>query len=186
MMLTDNQVKALWEQSRHDELVLELRGIAVSAASKLYKKFMQDMEADLDDVVSWALESLWEAILSWDPSRPNFNTLRSWAAFKIDCHIKNIMRDTTRQKRGGNWERVSITTAETMEDRLACGGEDTMLEILDAKKKVERLPGRQRLVLAMLAEGYTLREVGKVLDVSYETVRQDAKKARSYLEARRT
>lgn len=173
-MKTDAQVRQMWEEGQHEELADCLKGIAISTAERLYLESMQNTDADLDEVISWALEFMWAAIKSWDPSLGS--TLRGWVSYRVECDIKNTQRDTMRQKRDGSYERVSL---ESVHSGVAYEIEDGLIDAIDVKTAIGKLPERQRLILLGLAEGATLRGLGREFGISYEMVRQDARKARA-------
>jgi RNA polymerase sigma factor (sigma-70 family) len=196
--MTDNRMREMWLGGQRNELATQLKGIPVTIAEKLYTQSMIGTELELDDVVSWALESMWKAIESWDPDKGV--PLRGWVAFRVERDIKNVQRDAQRQKRGGGWDRVPMAYVEDRGAGPDCGEHDTdtnnklahsMIETrieegkasaaIDAEKALESLPEQQQQVLRGLATGASLREIGVAMGISYEWVRKLAEKARAHL-----
>ena len=210
--MTDEQVREMWLAGQRDELTAQLKGIAVHLATVIYERSMQGTDVELDDVVSWALESMWKAIESWEPDTEV--PLRGWIAFKVVRDIKNIQRDRTRQKRGGAWRRVPMDILEDRGNERGNGSgsdwpdgkdgdyrpdmnsklarsmpavqaeEDAVVASLDTRRALEDLPEHQRYILQGLSTGASLRDVGKALGISHEWVRREAEKARASIRER--
>lgn len=208
--MTDEQIKQMWLDGQHDELTGQLMRIATTIANDISSKTMVGTEVDLDDVDSWALESMWMAIQSWDPD--GRVPLRGWIAFKVRRDIIDIQRKATRKKRGGDMRRVPLDHLEVMasmdlegmhafsddgeddanvqpntNNQLAHAMlttravEDIAAATIDAEKALKVLPEHQQKILSSLAAGASLRDVGKALGRSHEWVRKQAARARAHV-----
>lgn len=95
--------------------------------------------------------------------------------------IVNSVRDRMREKRGGSWVAVTLST------QIASGvpeGDETILKVHEALSVLERAQPR----LAQVAEmryfgGYSEREIAETLEVTERTVQRDWEKARGILAA---
>lgn len=87
-------------------------------------------------------------------------------------------RKQNAQKRGGNWQRITLTGAQvSFELRI-----DELLALDQALDKLDAMNERQRKVVEYrFFGGMTEKEVADVLDVSTRTVERDWVKARLFL-----
>lgn len=178
--MTDERIKQMWLEGQRDELATLLRGIAISAAEKLYRQSMRGTETELDDVISWALESLWNAIKSWDPETKI--PLRGWVAFKVPKDVIDVQRRTQRKKRGGGWDRIPLDTLKDSDiSRTRREEEDAAVVALDAEKAMASLSETHRQIVAGLAAGASLSEIGKEVGMSKQGVQKAAKRIRERL-----
>jgi RNA polymerase sigma factor (TIGR02999 family) len=95
--------------------------------------------------------------------------------------IVNSVRDRRREKRGGDWMAVTLSTeiASNVPE-----GDDTILKVHEALSLLEQAHPR----LAQVAEmryfgGYTEMEIAETLGVTERTVQRDWEKARGILAA---
>jgi RNA polymerase sigma factor (sigma-70 family) len=198
----------MWLNGRREELAEELIKIPMAIANSV-SPTMARTEVDQDDVVSWALESMWKAIQGWDSDGKV--PLRGWIAFRVRRDIIDVQRLAGRKKRGADQRRIPIEYLENvsnvdLEGLHVCSHnpdadehepdtnrklahsmtearavESTMSAGLEMRRALEKLPEHQQEILKMLATGSSLREVGKALGISYEWVRQEAERARACL-----
>jgi RNA polymerase sigma factor (TIGR02999 family) len=94
--------------------------------------------------------------------------------------LVDFARSRDQKKRGGDWERVSLDQALTLEvhsDRTAA-----LLDLDEALKTLSKLDERQgRVVELRFFGGLTEPEIAEVLQVSLRTVQSDWNLARSWL-----
>jgi RNA polymerase sigma-70 factor (ECF subfamily) len=83
-----------------------------------------------------------------------------------------------RDKRGGGWEKVTLSEAAELQDGRA-------VEVLDLDHALERLaeadPRKAKLVELRYFGGLTMEEAAQVLSTSLATVERDWKFARAFL-----
>lgn len=88
------------------------------------------------------------------------------------------LRRRTADKRGGHWERVTLSG-------LPGQGPDEALEVLALERALERLqeldPRQARIVELRYYGGLTVPEVARDLDVSTSTVEKEWRAARAFL-----
>jgi len=95
--------------------------------------------------------------------------------------IVNSVRERIAQKRGGDWQPVTLSTslAADIADR-----EDTVLNVHEALEELAKADPRLAEVAQMrYFGGYSEREIAETLDVTERTVQRDWEKARLILAA---
>lgn len=87
-------------------------------------------------------------------------------------------RRSNAQKRGGHWQRVTLSEAYTAPPETAVD----LIALNDALTKLTKLHQRQaQIVEFRFLAGLTVQEVARLLDVSVETVIGDWRMARAWL-----
>jgi RNA polymerase sigma factor (TIGR02999 family) len=95
--------------------------------------------------------------------------------------ILNSVRDRIAQKRGGDWQPVTLSTS--LAANIA-DGEETVLKVHEALEALEKADPRLAQVAQMrYFGGYSERKIAETLDVTERTVQRDWEKARLILAA---
>ena len=93
--------------------------------------------------------------------------------------IVNSVRERITQKRGGDWQRLTLST------QLAANvaeGEETILKVHEALEILEQADARlAQVALMRYFGGYNEQEIAEALDITERTVRRDWEKARLIL-----
>jgi len=102
--------------------------------------------------------------------------------------MRQILTDHARaraaQKRGGEWEKVSLSDLELGRDKEN-GSEIDLLALDDALEKLRAFdPRKHRVVELRFFGGLTVEEVARVLELSTTTVESEWRAARAWLAAR--
>lgn len=122
-----------------------------------------------------------EAFLKLRLSEPReLEHFRALAAKAMRQVLTDRARRRSAQRRGGDWERVTLSLALDGQ-----AGESLDVEALDAAlTELERLDARQaRIVELRYFAGLTVPEVARALDVSTSTVEKEWRRARAWLGA---
>lgn len=94
--------------------------------------------------------------------------------------IINTVQERISQKRGGTWQRLTLSTELVAN---VGEGEDTVLKVHEALESLEKANPRLGLVAQMrYFGGYSEQEIAETLEVTERTVRRDWEKARIILE----
>jgi len=94
--------------------------------------------------------------------------------------IVDLARERLAQKRGGDWQAVTLST--DIADGIG-GDEDTVLKVHEALEVLEKIDGRLAHVTTMrYFGGYSDEEIASTLDVGARTVRRDWEQARLMLQ----
>lgn len=100
------------------------------------------------------------------------------AAVMMRRILVNHARDRKAGKRGGNWNRVSLSVAED-------AGNQPDVDVLALNQALERLealdPQKSRIVELKFFGGLTTREVGELLQLSTATIEREWSFARAWL-----
>jgi RNA polymerase sigma factor (TIGR02999 family) len=93
--------------------------------------------------------------------------------------IVNTVRERIAQKRGGDWQQLTLSTqlvANVAED------EETILKVHEALEVLEQADARlAQVALMRYFGGYNEQEIAEALDITERTVRRDWEKARLIL-----
>jgi RNA polymerase sigma factor (TIGR02999 family) len=93
--------------------------------------------------------------------------------------IINSVRDRMAQKRGGDWQPLTLSTQLGVS---VAGDEETILKVHEALEALEQADSRLAQVAQMrYFGGYSEQEIAETLDVTERTVRRDWEKARLIL-----
>ena len=93
--------------------------------------------------------------------------------------IVNSARDRIAQKRGGDWQPLTLSTQLTVN---AVDDQETILKVHEALEGLERADPRLAQVAQMrYFGGYSEQEIAEALDITERTVRRDWEKARLIL-----
>lgn len=93
--------------------------------------------------------------------------------------IVNSVRERIAQKRGGDWQPITLSTQLAID---VAGDQNTILKVHEALETLERADPRLAQVVQMrYFGGYSEREIAEALDVTERTVRRDWEKARLIL-----
>lgn len=88
-------------------------------------------------------------------------------------------RARQRTKRGGEWQRISLTAAETIAQEQAID----LLNLDDALQRLAQMDSRKSLVVELrFFGGLTLEETAEVLRISTPTVEREWRAARAWLQ----
>jgi RNA polymerase sigma factor (TIGR02999 family) len=95
--------------------------------------------------------------------------------------IVNSVRERIAQKRGGDWQPLTLSTS--LAANIA-DGEDTVLKVHEALEDLEKADPRLAQVAQMrYFGGYSEQEIAETLDITERTVQRDWEKARLILAA---
>ena len=93
--------------------------------------------------------------------------------------IVNCVRERIAQKRGGDWQPLTLSTQLAID---VPDDQDTILKVHEALNTLERADPRLAQVAQMrYFSGYSEQEIAEALDVTERTVRRDWEKARLIL-----
>jgi RNA polymerase sigma factor (TIGR02999 family) len=93
--------------------------------------------------------------------------------------IVNSARDRIAQKRGGDWQPLTLSTQLAVN---AVDDQETILKVHEALEGLERADPRLAQVAQMrYFGGYSEQEIAEALDITERTVRRDWEKARLIL-----
>lgn len=128
-------------------------------------------------VVHEAYVRLYGADVEWR-DRGHFLAIASREMRRV---LVDHARSRSREKRGGDWQRISFSGAEAADAmELDLAG---MIAIEDAMRKLEAIdPRKTQVVDLVLFGGLALPEVAETLGVSLATVNRDWKFARAFLQ----
>lgn len=143
---------------------------------------------DRDDALQAGRIGLWKAILRYDP---RFGTCFStYAIWWIRVAVRRARQDTcvisiprARQDRGLSGPEVDLIGLPWAIEDLRHGGEpdgqaiDLKIDRQRLRRRISRLPKRERSILRERLRGKSLRSIALVLGVSVERVRQLEKRA---------
>jgi len=117
--------------------------------------------------------------LAW-PSRSHFF---AFAAHLMRRILVDHARHHNREKRGGHWERLTLSDVEAVQGQAFGQPASTDLEALDqALSRLERLdPQKASVVELRYFGGLTLDETAQQLGVSPETVSRQWRRAKAWL-----
>lgn len=167
----------------------------------LHKFFPSDScGATYDDRLSMALAGIWRAAQTYDPSVAAFST---WAEMQVRGAISTGMRSYGyhyEPAKRGRWNHLRFTDIKVPDGdesdfvaTLAVDNrqpEDALLErepreavVSGVRSALDRLPLRERTVLALRMAGRTLDAIGQLYGVTRERIRQVELRAQAALRA---
>ncbi|QVI19689.1 sigma-70 family RNA polymerase sigma factor [Nocardia tengchongensis] len=141
--------------------------------------FLVVQGASIADANEIAQESMIEAYRDWTAIAYPASWIRVVASRKLRHRLKLAARESSLDLLlAGNEDQRLLSSGDefTAEESL-----EAMLTNLDLHRFLQRLPQRQRQILAWTMQGYTPKEIADILHLSPEGVRSSLHKARDTL-----
>lgn len=143
----------------------------LEATARLLRPYLSkrlSQPSEVEDVLQEILISVHKARRTYDGARPYRPWVFAIARFRLNDYLRTCYRDQLRH--AGGLEEAENTQAEYVTE--------TGLSYESIKAEVERLPGKQPVILQLLhQEGHTAKEVATKMHMSESAVKVAAHRA---------